>query len=158
MSETTRPSRFSPRTLRWVLIGSLALNVLVIGAVASTFCISHFGGSSHAGGFKSPPLLGFARTLPRERSDVIRQKVADAQPNLETARRGIRDARAAVRAALSAEPFDQAKFDTALDGIVEADTKEARAKATLFADTVRELTPQERIHLHEWLDKRRPNR
>ncbi|WP_072376962.1 periplasmic heavy metal sensor [Hyphomicrobium sp. NDB2Meth4] len=158
MSETTRPPRFSPRTLRWVLIGSLALNVLIIGAVVSTFCISHFDGPPHQQGFKSPPLLGFARTLPRERSDIVRQKVADAQPGLETARRGIRDARAAVRAALSAEPFDQAKFDAALDGIVEADTKEARAKATLFADTVHELTPQERIQLHEWLDKRRPNR
>ncbi len=157
MSETTRPPRFSPRTLRWVLIGSLALNVLVLGAVASTFCISHFGGPPHQA-FKSPPLLGFARTLPRERSDMIRQKVADAQPGLETARRGIRDARAAVRAALSAEPFDQSKFNAALDVIVDADTKEARAKATLFADIVLALTPQERIQLHEWLDKRRPNR
>jgi len=158
MSETTRPQRFSPRTLRWVLIGSLALNVLVLGAVASTFCMSHFGGPPHPPGFKMPALLGFARTLPRERSDIVRQKVADAQPALEAARRGIRDARAAVRSALSADPFDQAKFDTALDGIVEADTKEARAKAALFADTVRALTPQERIQLHEWLDKRRPNR
>jgi uncharacterized membrane protein len=157
MSTTTQSSRFSPRTLRWVLIGSLALNVLIIGAVATALCVSRFG--PHPGpGFKGSPLLGFARTLPRERADIVRQKIADAQPSLETARRGVRDARAAVRAALSADPFDQAKFDAAMDGIVQADTGEARAKASLFADTVHQLTPQERTDLHAWLEKRRPIR
>ena len=59
---------------------------------------------------------------------MIRQKFADAQPNMETMRKGIRDARAGVRAALIAEPFDQAKFNAALDGIVQAETNEQRAK------------------------------
>lgn len=159
MSETTAPSRFSPRTLRWILIGSLALNVLIIGAVVSTLCIAQFSGRPpHGGGFKGSPLLGFARTLPRERADIVRQMVADGQPKLETLRRGMRDARASVRAALSAEPFDQAKFDTALDGVVKAEVDEARGKAAVFGDTVRQLTPQERIQLHEWLDSQRPIR
>lgn len=160
MSETTWFSRFSPRTLRWVLIGSLALNVLVIAAVISTLCMAHFGKPPrHAGaGFKGPPLLGFARTLPRERSDVVKQAIADAQPHLEAQRRGMRDARAAVRAALSAEPFDQAKFDQALESIVQAETEQARGRTTLFGNTVRQLTPEERIELHKWLDSRRPIR
>lgn len=158
MSDVATTSRFSPRFLRWLLIGSLALNVLIIAAVASTLCIARFGGPHGPPGFKGSPLLGFARTLPRDRSDVIRQKVADAQPNLEVLRRGMRDARASVRAALSAEAFDQAKLEAALDGIVTAETNEARGKATLFADTVRILTPEERVQLHEWLEERRPLR
>jgi len=158
MSIANLGSRFSPRTLRWVLIGSLALNVLIIGTVASALCIARFGGPHPGGGFKGSPLLGFARTLPRERADVVRQKIADVQPNLEAVRRGVRDARASVRAALSAEPFDQAKFDAAIGGIVDAETNEARVKATLFADTVRQLSPQERLELHDWLDKQRPIR
>ncbi len=156
MSLTGATSRFSPRTLRWVLVGSLALNVLIIGAVASALC---FGGRPpHGAGFKGAPLLAFARTLPRERADMVRQLVADAQPNFETLRRGMRDARAAVRTALSAEAFDQAKLNAALDGVVQAEANEARGKATLFGETVSKLTPQERIELHEWLEKQRPIR
>jgi len=155
MSDAAPASRFSPRTLRWVLVGSLALNVLIIGLVASTLCMAHFGGHPRQG-FRGTALSGFARSLPRERADVVRQKIADAQPGMEAARRGSRDARAAVRAALSAQPFDQAKFDASIAAIVEAATNEARTRTTLFSDTVRVLTPEEKVQLHEWLDQRRP--
>ncbi|MFA5899301.1 MAG: periplasmic heavy metal sensor [Hyphomicrobium sp.] len=155
---TTTTSRFSPRFLRWLLIGSLALNVLIIGAVVSTLCVAHFGGGHAGPGFRGSLLLGFARTLPRERADIVRQKIADAQPNLETLRRGMRDARAGVRAALSAQQFDQAKLDSALEGIVTAEANEARGKTALFAETVGVLTPEERIQLHQWLQERRPLR
>ena len=102
--------------------------------------------------------MGFAHTLPRERSDMIRQKFADLRPNMETIRKSILDARAGVRAALIAEPFDQAKFSAALDGIVDAKTKEQRARVTLFGETVGQLTPEERRQLQDWLEKRRPLR
>ena len=158
MSDATQPSRFSPRALRWALVASLALNVLIIGTVAGTLCFSRFGYDPHGAGFKKFPLLGFAHTLPRERSDLIRQKFADAQPNLEAMRKGIRDARAAVREVLTAETFDQAKFNAALDGVVQAETNVARARTSLFGDTVGQLTPEERRQLHDWLEKKRPLR
>jgi uncharacterized membrane protein len=159
MSDATQPSRFSPRTLRWALVASLALNVLIIGTVAGTLCFSRFGpGPQHGEGFKQSPLVRFARMLPRERSDMIRQKFADAQPNMEALRKGIRDARASVREALMAETFDQAKFNAALDGVVQAETNVARARTTLFGESVGQLTPEERRQLHEWLDKHRPLR
>jgi len=159
MSSTAQSSRFSPRFLRWLLIGSLALNVLVIGTVASALCIARFGGPHPGGAFKGGvPLIGFARVLPRERADIVRQKLADAEPKLEAARRGIRDARAAVRDALSGEGFDQAKFSAALDGLVSAETNEARAKTARFSEVVGALSAEERRQLHEWLDSRRPIR
>ena len=153
MSDATQPSRFSPRTLRWALIASLALNVLIIGAVAGSLCFGRDG--PHGKGMKGTALFHFARTLPRERSDFIRQKVAEAQPGLEAARKGIRDARAAVRDVLSGEGFDQAKLNAALDGLVQAQTNEARARTTLFGDTVGQLTPEERRALYDWLNKNR---
>jgi uncharacterized membrane protein len=157
MSDATQPSRFSPRTLRWALVASLALNVLIIGTVAGTLCFGPGGG--HGPGFKKGGMmLGFARTLPRERSDLIRQKFADAQPNMEAMRKGIRDARAAVRETLMAETFDQAKFNAALDGVVQAETNVARARTALFGETVGQLTPEERRQLHDWLEERRPLR
>ena len=109
-------------------------------------------------GRRGSGLFGFAHTLPRERSDMIRQKLADSRPNMETMRKGILDARAGVRAALIAEPFDQAKLNAALDGIVHAETKEQRARSTLFGETVGQLTPEERRQLQDWLEKRRPLR
>ena len=157
MSDAPAPSRLSPRTLRWALVASLALNVLIIGAVAGTVCFSHRG-PPHGFASKGPGLLGFAHTLPRERSDMIRQRFADAQPNMETLRRGIRDARAKVREALTAEPFDQAKLDAALEGIAQAENAITRDKVTMFGTTVSQLTPDERRQLHEWLEKRRPIR
>jgi len=157
MSDALAPPRFSPRALRWALVASLALNVLIIGAVAGTVCFSHKR-PPHGFASKGPGLLGFAHTLPRERSDIIRQRFADAQPNLETLRRGIRDARAKVREALTADPFDQQKLDAALEGIVQAETNVTRDKVMMFGSTVSQLTPDERRQLHDWLEKRRPIR
>lgn len=157
MSDVPAPSRFSPRTLRWALVASLALNVLIIGAVAGTVCFSHRG-TPHGFASKGPGLLGFAHTLSRERSDMIRQRFADAQPNMETLRRGIRDARAKVREALIAEPFDQQKLDAALEGVAQAENNITRDKVAMFGTTVSQLTPDERRQLHDWLEKRRPIR
>jgi len=156
MTTETVPSPGTYRKLRYALMGSLALNVLIIGAVAGTLC---FKRPPHADGPRGGGvLMGFAHTLPRERSDMIRQKFADSRSNMETIRRSILDARAGVRAALIAEPFDQAKFSAALDGIVDAKTKEQRARVTLFGETVGQLTPEERRQLQDWLEKRRPLR
>lgn len=157
MTDATRPAWLSPRTLRWALIVSLALNVLIIGAVAGTLCFSRWDGPDGPG-FKGSPLLSFARTLPRERADLVRQKLADAQPGMETGRKGVRDARTAVRALLPADTFDQAAFNAALESLVQAETNVARSKKALFGDVVKELTPEERKQLHDWLEKRRPIR
>ena len=155
MTTESAPAPGTYRKLRYGLMASLAPNVLVIGAVAGTFC---FKRPPHPGGFKGGVLMGFAHTLPRERSDMIRQKFADSRPNMETIRRSILDARAGVRAALIAEPFDQAKLSAALNGIVEAKANEQRARVTLFGEAVGQLTPEERRQLQDWLEKRRPLR
>jgi uncharacterized membrane protein len=155
MTDATGPAWLTPRTLRWGLVASLALNVLVIGAVAGTLCFSRKGGPDGPG-FKGSPLLGFARTLPRERADMIRQKFADAQPGMETARKAVRDARGTVRTLLPADNFDQAAFNAALENLVQAETGVARSKKGLFGDVVGQLSPEERKALHEWLEKRRP--
>ena len=148
----------SCRKLRLALMASLALNVLIIGLVAGTLCFSRLGPGHDGPGPKGSGLFGFAHTLPRERSDMIRQKLADSKPNMETLRQGIRDARLGVRTALIAEPFDQAKVNDALESVVQAEANEKRAKVAVLADTVSQLTPEERRQLHDWLEKKRPLR
>ena len=96
MTDAAPVAGSSYRKLRYALMASLALNVLIIGAVAGTLCFTRSGPGGMAP--KGTGLLGFAHTLPRERSDMIRQKFADSQPNMETLRKshsrrtcGVRD-------------------------------------------------------------------
>ena len=146
------PASHSYRNVRLALVVSAVLNMLIIGALAGNALITRSGHWRGAGASKS--LLGFARSLPRERFDLIRQNVAEAQASLKLTRRGIRDARSAARLALARQPFDQTRFSAALEGIVQAETGEKRAKVTLFAKTVGQLTPEERRQLRDWVEKR----
>lgn len=148
------PSRKSPFNLRLALMVSLALNVLIIGAVAGTLLVSrHHGWKGHK--FKGAGLAGFARTLPAERGEAVRQKLESDQAILAPLRKEERAARDAARAVLVTEPFDVEKFKSALDRAADADAKEKRARMRLLAETAASLTPEERRQLHNWFEKRR---
>jgi uncharacterized membrane protein len=148
------PSPPPNNRLRLALMASLALNVLIIGAVAGTLLMSrHQGWKGHRG--KHSVLVQFAQTLPADRAEVIRAKVASEEATLAPLRQAERDARVAARAILMQDPFDVEKFKAALDRVAEADTKEKRARMSLLATTAAELTPDERRQLHAFFEKRR---
>lgn len=142
------------RNLRLALIVSLALNVLIIGGVAGTLLASrHHGWKGH--GDRAFGLLGFARTLPPERAEKIRQRMASGKANLSALRKAERQAREEARGVLAEEPFDAEKFKAALSRAAEAEAKEKSARMSLLAETAAELTPEERRQLHNWFEKRR---
>jgi uncharacterized membrane protein len=142
------------RKLRIALIVSLALNVLVIGGVAGTLLVSrHHGWKGH--GDRAFGLLGFARTLPPERAELIRQRIASEKANLSALRKAERQARDEARSILMEEPFDAEKFKAALSRAAEAEAKEKSARMSLLAETAAGLTPEERRQLHNWFEKRR---
>ena len=96
-SANAAPSPPSNSRLRLALIASLALNVLIIGAVAGTFLMSsHQGWGGHKR--KQFGLMGFAQTLPADRAEIIRAKIASEEANLAPLRKAERDARDAARA------------------------------------------------------------
>jgi uncharacterized membrane protein len=153
-SENAAPKPQADRKLRLALMVSLALNVLIVGAVAGTLLMSrHHGWKGHDR--KAFGLLGFAQTLPADRGDMIRQKIASEQAVLGPLRKAQRDARDAARAILTQEPFDAAKFKAALERAAEADAKVKSARMSLVATTAAQLTPDERRQLHNWFEKRR---
>ena len=153
-SVNAAPSRPSNNRLRLALMASLALNVLIIGAVAGTLLMSrHHGWRGHKG--KQFGLIGFAQTLPADRAEVVRAKIASEEATLAPLRKAERDARDAARAILMQEPFDAEKFKAALARAAEADAKEKSARMSLLATTAAELTPDERRQLHNWFEKRR---
>jgi uncharacterized membrane protein len=148
------PAKPAGRSLRIALMVSLALNVLIIGGVASALIVSHHhhwrGGHGHKGSL----LLSFAETLPSDQGDAIRQKVQSERTVLDPLRKAEREARDAARGILMTEPFDAQKFKAALDRIADADAKVMSARMTIFADTVATFTPEERRQLHNWFEER----
>jgi uncharacterized membrane protein len=151
------PGRKTIFNLRFALMVSLALNVLIIGAVAGAFLMGrhhHGRGHWHKGG----PLAGFARTLPDERGDVLRQQIESNQTKLEPLRKEENAARDEARSVLMTEPFDIEKFKAALARKADADAREKRARMEQFAEMVATLTPEERRQLHAWFEKRHKRR
>jgi uncharacterized membrane protein len=95
--------------MRWLLAGSLLLNILLLG----------FGGAvawrlRH--GAVGLVQSGMIRTLDPQDEQIMRQAFEAAQPQARAAQAQMRAAHLAVDAALRAEPFDPAALKTALDG------------------------------------------
>lgn len=140
------------RRLRIALMVSLALNVLVIGAVAGTLMFGRHHGWKH---HKHRGLSGFAHTLPAERGDMLRERIKRQRAALAPYRAAEDEARNDARKILMTEPFDAEQFKAAVGRAAEADAAEKTARMELFAETVATLTPEERRQLHQWFEERR---
>lgn len=149
----TGPSSAAPRWPRWkgiLLVASLALNLLVFGIVAAAG-IKHGWGPPP--GAQQATLLRFARTLPAERKNEIWTAI---RPELRSVRphwRALRKARAEMRTALSAEPFDAARYRQAHDHLLEVETNLRKALHPVFDNVASLLTPQERHEFARWQAK-----
>ena len=160
----------------WVmplLVVSLALNLLVAGAIGAML-YHHFAGGAYGArpGATSmnvrdmrqrmaamrhdrPARLGrpglmliaswrLLRELPRERRKALRQVIRQRRGEIRRAYAKVAGARARLAQILAGEPFDEAAYAEAMNTLREADTA-ARAKAVALADAfIRALTPQER--------------
>lgn len=154
MSEPIAPSngpRSSGRWLKAALIGSLALNALVIGVVLR--------GAWHlrATIALAPPniennLSAFIATLPAERRDSLRQDTAIARPGvvLRPLRVALRQARQEAVKAFLAEPFDRQAFVAAQAKVAEAENKLRTTLQGMLPDIASRMTPQERQAFVHW--------
>ena len=152
MTDNTADKPGGNRKLRIALMASLALNVLIIGAIAGTFVFGRQHGWKH---HKQRGLSGFAHTLPAERGDALREKLKGQKATLAPYRDAEDKARDEARKVLMTEPFDAEAFKAAVANAAETDCAEKKARMALFAETVASLTPEERRELHAWFEKRR---
>jgi len=152
-NDTAAPQSQGCSKLRYALMASLALNVLIVGGVAGSLLFGgHHGWKGH--GRKGFVLSRFAQTLPADRSDVIRKRLDSEEAVLAPLRKAKYEARDAARGILMTEPFDPEKFKAALERAVEAGVAEKKARMVVFADIAAQLTPEERRQLHNWFEKR----
>lgn len=148
-----------PRWLIAILFGSLALNLIVIGAAGSLLWRGHLGGTDALSRRVIPSVLGYAvATLPPERVKELEQQTKEDWQKVRPLRRELQEVRAEWANALSAEPFDRARFLTAQSRLVAADRTLRDAALKLYAAVGDNLTPEERRGFASWREQQREGR
>lgn len=154
MSADSVPSEQAKRA-RWLrngLIASLAINFLVLGALAG-----HFLAKPPKGASPETTLAGFSKTLPADRQQVLNSAVEADRQSVKQLRQDIRRARREASLALAAEPFDAAKLKAALDKIGELDGRLKSTGTSIFVEAAGKMTPEERRAFKEWRERQRPH-
>jgi uncharacterized membrane protein len=146
MSDTREPTavRAGGGWKRWLLVASLAFNVLVIGAMAGRAFINRHGPIANLAG-SGGTLTAFTQQLPMERRREIWATLKDDRVELRALRTKAREARADVRAALTAEPYDAARFKAAQDRLLDAEITVRRASQQVFERIAQGLSKEERV-------------
>jgi uncharacterized membrane protein len=150
---TSRPRR--SRLLLGALIVSLALNLLVLGALASAawrfrspaFANAQFGPAN---------IMSFLSDLPADRRAALWTETTEPRRTLGPMRRAVRSARHDLVTVLKTEPFDQSRFLEAQSRLIEAERQQRLTAAALYAQVAGKLTPTERRTFIKWREKRLP--
>jgi uncharacterized membrane protein len=138
----------APRWMRITLIVSLAINLLIVGAMVGKK-LTHKHRRPSFGSSRSLDLgiYSFSRSLPAERRTVIRKALRPERANLKPLRKQLKDARLEAADVLGAEPFDLEALKAVVEKITKAQANYRGAGAAMFLKTVTELTPEERLAL-----------
>ena len=156
--DTSEPgSARTPSWLKWALIASLAVNLLIVGGAVGHRMFGHHGARGGERGGEDFGILGYARTLGSDRRAIIRKAVQTGKPDLKALRDEIRKARIEAGGVLVNEPFDKEKVRSALGRIGEAESRLKAAGLSAFLNAAEQLTPAERSGLLEWWKRRRPH-
>lgn len=142
--EEERARRRIPRWLWVLLIVSLCLNLLMIGAIGGTLWAVRYGGMWDA------PVVAartwqFMRRLPPEKRREVRELLQDYRSRLEPQIREVRRARMEIVEVVRAPSFDEAAFKTAYARLSAAENALRQAAQGMFAVVLDQLPPAERI-------------
>lgn len=142
-----------PARFRWLLIGSLTLNLLVVGAVAGMAL-------RFAGGDRMPPpterSLGFgpwSGGLEREDMRALRKGFDASGTDLRAAWREERADRAALFAVLRAEPFDPAELDAVAARMQARTLERLDLGQKLIRDHIVAMSPEARRAFADRLER-----
>jgi hypothetical protein len=139
-----------------VLIGSLAVNLIVIGAAASLLWRGHLEvPAAPLGRRVVANVTGYAATLPPERVQDLERLTKVERKKAWPLRRELLSARDGVNKALAAEPFDRGRLLAAWTALVKADESSREASFELQRAITLHLTPEERHGFLRWREKQR---
>lgn len=129
---------------KWLLVGSLCLNLLVIGAVTST-AIFHKKDGPKRGGYAGVGALGpMTRALPDAHHDALKEGFRSKRDSFRGFRSDMSAAGKEILDAIEAKPFDRDRLSSAFMSRHQALGGIATESATIFADVVSKMTDDER--------------
>ncbi len=140
-----------------VLVVSLLLNGLVVGAVASRWKAMH-AGPPVLGSSSNAQLFGFAVTLPEERRREIWKSVETDRDAMRPLRQTVFAARDEARKTLLADPFDAERYGVAQKRLFEAEQQMRLRALDVVQAIAKQLTPQERAAFARWEEDDRSRR
>lgn len=140
---------------KWLLIASLALNLLIIGGAAGAFW-SHRHGGRHFGHWQGREhgLMGFVRELAPERQGDLRTALEAEREKIKPIRAAVKDGWTETNNVLGTEPFDKEKLNAAMTRMIEAETRIRTAISGALVETAAKLSPDERQKLKAWREKK----
>lgn len=143
------------RRLRLLLIGSFAVNLLVLGAVAGTAIGWRGGPPRGSSSTEDYGLWSFAKELPTDRRKAVRKTIRAERDVLQPMYIEIENSRIAAARLLMAEPFDRAAFQQALDRLAASENRLKETALGVVLKTSDSLSPDERKALGAWWEKRK---
>lgn len=141
------------RWTRWLLIGSLALNALFIGAAASA--VWRFGGRPLAVQNIPGNLVSYVDTLPAAREREVLPGGVQLRGLIAPLRKELREARREVITAIGAAPFDKDAYERAQTRLFEAETRLRNEQGQILSSVLTNMTAEERRSYLRWHEQRR---
>ena len=130
---------------RWLwplLIGSLALNLFVVGtAVGSRFFGPHGWRHGHRG------LHAVMRDMPNEQREKVRRVLCEHGSGHEAWREAMRSKKDSLRQALAREPLDHAELTKQFEGVIDARANFRKSALPKLIEVVQSVAPEKRGRL-----------
>ena len=141
---------------RWLLFGSLALNLFFIG-IAIAMAVR-----------PAPPprwnrnvlvrIERVANTLPATDATILRDAVKARQNAIESAQQKYHDARDHIRDTLRRQPFSEQDMRAAMAATRAARQSYDEVIQGTFADAAAKMSPEGRQALADWRNRRKPRK
>lgn len=150
MADAHGGGRVTPSRWTWLLVASLALNLLVVGLFAGALVPAVHDDKPRE---KVGLLLRFAETLPAARALELKKIIEAHKPEKDSAWREVRDARLKIVDIAAEEPLDKDALQAALARYREADASFKVERTRTFFETILQMTPEERRGFRDWRRK-----
>lgn len=142
------------RVMKFVIVASLALNLLVIGALATAW-FRHGGKHFHHGGIERSLMHYAHRKLPRERRKALRKAWRAERKTLRPLIDDVRSARKAFGRVLQADTYDRTAVETALADVRQKRAAVRQQASNKFLDLLETLSDEEKRAFGSYLQQDR---
>ena len=139
--------------VRALLVGSLVLNLLVVGAVTG-MAVGHWSRGDARQGGPDPGFGPFTDALSREDRQELKRELARKGPDMRRARADMEADLAAISGILRREPFDAAALRGALDRMRSRFQSRMDVGVDLLVGRLTAMTPAQRTAFADRLDSR----